>query len=178
MIVEQALNNHKLIEIEDDEHEHQQSSPRGVLEIPVSGSDSDNHSSVSRSLSSRGSSFNEKSPEMGGDDEEGRRPEAGLISTSSVAQDSRWRNLVCNLKWKSFKRFSTMPLVAGYEMSRKSLMRRLGRHPIINEEIIDGVRWTIPKPSWRNFTFEELTAATGGFSLGKLFCCLMYRCKH
>ncbi|XP_076882052.1 receptor-like cytosolic serine/threonine-protein kinase RBK1 [Bidens hawaiensis] len=167
---EQALNNLKLIEIEDDEHEHehQQSSPRGVLEIPVFGSDSDNHSSVSRSLSSRGSSFNEKSPEMAGDDEEGRRPEAGLISTSSVAQDTRWRNLVCNLKWKSFKRFSTMPLVAGYEMSRKSLMRRLGRHPIINEEIIDGVRWTVPKPSWRNFTFEELTVATGGFSLDNL----------
>ncbi|XP_076905430.1 receptor-like cytosolic serine/threonine-protein kinase RBK1 [Bidens hawaiensis] len=164
---EQALNNHKLIEIEDDEHghehEHQQSSPRGVLEIPVSGSDSDNHSSVSRSLSSRGSSFNEKSPEMAGDDEERSRPEAGLISTSSVAQDTRWRNLVCNLKWKSFKRFSTMPLVAGYEMSRKSLMRRLGRHPII-----DGVQWTVPKPSWRNFTFEELTAATGGFSLDNL----------
>ncbi|KAJ0464198.1 putative non-specific serine/threonine protein kinase [Helianthus annuus] len=102
--------------------------------------------------------------ECGGDEEEGGRP--GLISSSSVAQDVRWRHLVCSLKWKSFKRFSTVPLVAGYEMSRKSLMRRLGKHHV-SEEMVDGVRWTVPKPSWRNFTFDELSAATGGFSLGK-----------
>ncbi|KAJ0840399.1 putative protein kinase RLK-Pelle-RLCK-VI family [Helianthus annuus] len=172
---QQPLNNPKVIQIEynDDNYKQQQqsSSPRGVLEIPLSGSDSDN----SRSLSSRGSSFNEKSPEMetesdsatecGGDEEEGGRP--GLISSSSVAQDVRWRHLVCSLKWKSFKRFSTVPLVAGYEMSRKSLMRRLGKHHV-SEEMVDGVRWTVPKPSWRNFTFDELSAATGGFSLDNL----------
>ncbi|KAI3798769.1 hypothetical protein L1987_34048 [Smallanthus sonchifolius] len=158
--------NHKVIEIKDDDDE--QSSPRGVLEITVSGSDSDNHSSLSRCLSSRGSSFNEKSPEVDGDgdsatgdEEDGGR--AGLISTSSVAQALRWRNLVCNLKWKSFKRFSTVPLVAGYELSRKSLMRRLGKQH--NDDVtIDGVNWVVPKPSWRNFTLEELAAATDCFS--------------
>ncbi|KAI3794349.1 hypothetical protein L1987_36979 [Smallanthus sonchifolius] len=160
--------NHKVIEIEDDDDE--QSSPRGVLEITVSGSDSDNLSSMSRSrsLSSRGSSFNEKSPEVDGDGDSATGDEeegggAGIISTSSVAQALRWRNLVCNLKWKSFKRFSAVPLVAGYELSRKSLMKRLGKHH--NDEVtIDGVNWVVPKPSWRNFTLEELAAATDCFS--------------
>ncbi|KAK1410541.1 hypothetical protein QVD17_37078 [Tagetes erecta] len=151
------------IEDEDDEHDYQslsESSPRGVLEISLSGSDSDNHSSISRSLSSRGSSFNEDSANLDEDDG-GRAP--GLISSSSVAQALRWRNLICNLKWKSFKRFSTVPLVSGYELSRKSLMRRLGKHH--NDEVmIDGVNWDVPKPSWRNFTLAELAAATDCFS--------------
>ncbi|KAK9062102.1 hypothetical protein SSX86_019287 [Deinandra increscens subsp. villosa] len=169
---EQSTENHKVIEIEDDDDDDQ-SSPRGVLEIPVSGSDSDNHSSVSRSrsLSSRGSSFNEKSPETEGDEEEGGGGgggRAGLISASSAAQAVRFKNLICNLKWKSFRRFSTVPLVAGYELSRKSLMRRLGKQH--NEEVvtIDGVNWVVPKPSWRNFTLAELADATDTFSLRNL----------
>ncbi|KAL8194065.1 hypothetical protein R6Q57_026307 [Mikania cordata] len=170
---EESLENNKVIEIEDEDDE-EQSSPRGVLEITVSGSDSDNHSIASRCLSSRGSSFNEKSTAIDGDtnsatggDEDVDGGGAGLISTSSVDQALRWRNLICNLKWKSFKRFSTAPLVAGYELSKKSLMRRLGKHN--NDEVtIDGVNWVVPKPSWRNFTLEELAAATDNFAADNL----------
>lgn len=163
---EEASKNHKDVEIEDGDDHEEQSSPRGVLEIPVSGSDSD---SLSRSLSSRGSSFNDKSPsdyatECGGEEEEDDGARAGLISPSTVGQALRWRNLVYNLKWKSFKRFSTVPLVAGYELSRKSLMKRLGKQYHSNEEAIDGSNWEVPKPSWRNFTLEELAAATDDFS--------------
>ncbi|KAI7733068.1 hypothetical protein M8C21_033425 [Ambrosia artemisiifolia] len=167
---EQSQETHKIIQIEDEEEDddddhkqHDESSPRGVFEILLSGSDSDNHSTVSRSLSSRGSSFNEKSPELEPDGDCATECGGnGLISSSSMAQDIRWRHLVCNLKWKSFKRFSTVPLVAGYEMSRKSLMRRLGRHNV-GKEMVDGVRWMVRKPSWRNFTLDELSVATGGF---------------
>ncbi|KAD7478602.1 hypothetical protein E3N88_01738 [Mikania micrantha] len=171
--LQESLENKKVIEIEDEDDE-EQSSPRGVLEITVSGSDSDNHSIASRCLSSRGSSFNEKSTAIDGDansatggDEDIDGGGAGLISTSSADQALRWRNLICNLKWKSFKRFSTVPLVAGYELSKKSLMRRLGKHN--NDEVmIDGVNWVVPKPSWRNFTLEELAAATDNFAAGKI----------
>lgn len=162
---EEAPINHKEIEILDGDYEtdEQQSSPRGVLEIPASSSDSDNHSTVSRSLSSRGSSFNEKSPAMDGETESAIDcAGAGLISPSSVAQALRWRNLVYNLKWKSFKRFSTVPLVAGYELSRKSLLKRLGKHH--NEEAVHGGDLAVPKPSWRNFTLEELAFATDYFN--------------
>ncbi|KAI3519002.1 hypothetical protein L1887_07963 [Cichorium endivia] len=170
---DEAPKNEKVIEIEDGDDHEDQSSPRGVLEIPVSGSDSDNQSSVSRSLSSRGSSFNDKSPdgevdsatECGGEEEVGGG--AGLVSPSSTAQGLQWRNLVDNLKWKSIKRLSTLPLVAGYELSRKSLMKRLGKNHTI-EEAIDGGNWAVPKPSWRNFTLEELAAATDSFSTGNL----------
>ncbi|KAI3819957.1 hypothetical protein L1987_13811 [Smallanthus sonchifolius] len=55
MIAEEALTDHKVILIEDE-----QSSPRGVLEISVSGTGSDY-------LSSCGSSFNEQPPVTEGD---------------------------------------------------------------------------------------------------------------
>ncbi|KAL7612439.1 receptor-like cytosolic serine/threonine-protein kinase RBK1 [Lactuca sativa] len=162
---DESPKNEKVIEIEDGDDHEDQSSPRGVLEIPVSGSDSDNQSSVSRSLSSRGSSFNDKSPEgevdCGGEEEAGGG--AGVGNPSSTA----WRNLVDNLKWKSIKRLSTFPLVAGYELSRKSLMKRLAKNHNI-EEAIDGGNWAVPKPSWRNFTLEELAAATDNFSSDNL----------
>lgn len=165
LVVDESPKNEKVIEIEDGDDHEDQSSPRGVLEIPVSGSDSDNQSSVSRSLSSRGSSFNDKSPEgevdCGGEEEAGGG--AGVGNPSSTA----WRNLVDNLKWKSIKRLSTFPLVAGYELSRKSLMKRLAKNHNI-EEAIDGGNWAVPKPSWRNFTLEELAAATDNFSSGEI----------
>lgn len=155
-------NNHKIIEIEDGDDHEEQESPRGVLEIPISGSDSDNHSS----LSSRGSSFNEKSParsatECGGEEEE----EGG---GRAVGQSLQWRNLVDSLKWKSFKKFSTVPLLAGYGVSRKSLMKKLGRNHGGEETVDGGGNWAVPKPSWRNFTLDELAAATDSFSPANL----------
>ncbi|KAL4577901.1 hypothetical protein LXL04_014016 [Taraxacum kok-saghyz] len=165
----EAPKNEKVIEIEDGDDHEDQSSPRGVLEIPVSGSDSDNQSSLSRSLSSRGSSFNDKSPdgEVDSATEEEGSGGAEVVNSSATAHGLQWRNLVDNLKWKSIKRLSALPLMAGYELSRKSLMKRLGKNQSI-EDTIEGGNWAVPKPSWRNFTLEELATATDNFSSGNL----------
>ncbi|KAI3725692.1 hypothetical protein L1987_65484 [Smallanthus sonchifolius] len=117
-----------------------QLSPRGVLEVSGSCSDSDNS----------GMLFCEKSPATGGD---GDGPEM-------VQSTVPWRNLIDNLKRKSLRRFSMGPLVAGYELSRKSFMMKLGRNNSSDGAINDTY---IPKPSWRNFTFQELAVATNGF---------------
>ncbi|KAM0067629.1 putative protein kinase RLK-Pelle-RLCK-VI family [Helianthus debilis subsp. tardiflorus] len=150
---EEDLKVHKDIPIEDDEQS--QSSPRGVLEITVSGTDSDDISS----FSSRGSSFNDKSPategdaesatDSGGDEDDGGRAE--VYGPLAVSQGLRWRNLVYNLKLKSksLKMFS---------------MKRLGMRHDDDVAVVDGGDWTVAKPSWRNFTFKELADATDSFS--------------
>ncbi|XP_076934774.1 receptor-like cytosolic serine/threonine-protein kinase RBK1 [Bidens hawaiensis] len=139
---EEAVNNDKVIPMDDDE----QSSPRGVLETAVSGTDSDCQSS----LSSRGSSFNEKSPCTEGDTDSATDEDDGRAPL--VAPAVRWRNLVCNLKSKSLKVFS-----------KKSLMKKPNNNNN-NEVAVDGGDWAVTKPSWRNFTFPQLSAATDGFS--------------
>ncbi|PWA69948.1 protein kinase superfamily protein [Artemisia annua] len=126
-------------DIEDDAHS-EQSSPRGVLEIPISGSDSDNQSSIS----SRGSSFNEKSS-CGGDEEE-------VISASSL----RWRKV---LKWKTVKPWL------------KKLGKGHGGGDVVVGDGGDGGEggeWVVDKPSWRNFSLAELTVATDGFNPANL----------
>ncbi|KAK1432419.1 hypothetical protein QVD17_09315 [Tagetes erecta] len=111
-----------------------QSSPRGVLEVSGSCSDSDNS----------GMLFCEKR----GDGAE---------------TEQSWRkNLIDNLKRKSFRRFSMGALVAGYEHSRKSFVMKMGRNNSSDATI------NMAKPSWRNFTFHELAMATNGFSSDNL----------
>ncbi|KAL8251595.1 hypothetical protein R6Q59_035288 [Mikania micrantha] len=116
-----------------------QSSPRGVLEVSGSCSDSDNSSML----------FGEKSQATGDGD-------GAEMVQSTVA----WRNLIGNLKRKSLRRFSIGPLVAGYELSKKGFMNKLGRNNSSDATINDCY---MPKPSWRNFTFQELAVATNGF---------------
>nr|XP_043633923.1 receptor-like cytosolic serine/threonine-protein kinase RBK1 [Erigeron canadensis] len=165
-------NYYKDIEIEEEEaneNHHQEdddqsSSPRGVLEITetrTSGSDSDNQSS---SLSSsRGSSFNEKTLATS-ETEQQQKQKQNNKSEEETPQSLKWRNLVYNLKWKSLKRFS------GYELSRKSLLKRLGKFNGNEEEEdeVDGCGvgggLAVAKPSWRNFSLEELAVATDGFN--------------
>ncbi|MFS7969724.1 putative protein kinase RLK-Pelle-RLCK-VI family [Helianthus anomalus] len=112
-------------ESECNETSDDQSSPRGVLEVSGSCSDSD------------------KSQANGDGD------------------GATWRNLINNLKRKSFRRFSMGPLVAGYELSRKGFVKKLGRNNSSDAAVND---FYMPKPSWRNFTFHELAVATDGFS--------------
>ncbi|KAK3021314.1 hypothetical protein RJ639_045822 [Escallonia herrerae] len=133
-----------------------QSSPRGVLEIPVLGSDSDNSSNISsssRSSSSCGSSLSEKSGEQKG--------------SLGESHGLHWKNLIENIKRRSLRRFSTIPLLGGYESSRKNAKRKLGRNRS-SEESIDCGGLIVPKPSWRNFSYEELVAATDNFNPDKL----------
>ncbi|XP_028058375.1 receptor-like cytosolic serine/threonine-protein kinase RBK1 [Camellia sinensis] len=128
-----------------EEDSDDQSSPRGVLEIPISGSDSDN--------SSCGTSATEKS----------------TVHRALFGENNglHWRNLIDNIKWKSMRRFSTIPLLGGYEISRKNLRRKLGLSPGIDDESDCG-DIVVPKPSWRNFTKKELADATDNFSPEKL----------
>lgn len=145
-----------------------QSSPRGVFEVPGSGSDSDNSIKIRRSTSANASSYSLKfdgRPQAvatgGCDGDTGTENNSVSTPVSPTEETVPWRrNMMDNLKWKSFRRFSTGPLVAGYELSRKSFMRKLGRNSSeanINE-------FCVPKPSWRSFTYEELESATNGFS--------------
>ncbi|KAI3669218.1 hypothetical protein L6452_40445 [Arctium lappa] len=140
-----------------DNESDDQSSPRGVLEVVGSGSDSDNSSYISRSVSEN----------IGCDDGDGENNSSNSNMDPIVVQAEAvpWRNLIDNLKWKSFRRLSTGPFVAGYELSRKSFMKKLGRNHSSEATINE---FYVPKPSWRNFSFQELTAATNSFSSDNL----------
>ncbi|KAG5529611.1 hypothetical protein RHGRI_030107 [Rhododendron griersonianum] len=130
------------------------SSPRGVLETPVSGSSDFDNSSISSGSSSFDSSAAEKSPV--------ENPLIGEIGSNNVLH---WKNLIENIKWKSVRRFSTIPLIGGYDL--KNLRRKLGRNRSADEEIDCGDS-VVPKPSWRNFSRSELSVATDNFSPEKL----------
>ncbi|EXC35476.1 Receptor-like cytosolic serine/threonine-protein kinase RBK1 [Morus notabilis] len=125
-----------------------EASPRGVLEIPVSGTESDQSSSTSSS-----SSLGEKT-----------------TTGRSQGQRGQWKNVLELLKRKSARRFSTMPfLAASYEMSRRNLRRKLARIRSAEEgRVVDCEGFMAAKPSWRSFGYAELAAATANFSPGKV----------
>ncbi|GAA0167774.1 hypothetical protein LIER_22633 [Lithospermum erythrorhizon] len=123
----------------------EQSSPRGVL------SPNSNYSSSSFGASdSSSSSSNEKVPTT-------RKQNHGLI----------WKNLVEQVKKRSVMKFSNIPFLGGYEFSKKTMRRKLGRIRSAEENFETG-DFVMPKPSWRNFTYHELVEATDNFSYDKL----------
>ncbi|CAI9111441.1 OLC1v1011662C1 [Oldenlandia corymbosa var. corymbosa] len=136
-----------------------QSSPRGVFEIPVSGSSDSDHSSTERSSSfGSSSSSDEKS--------------SSFIHKACSFKDGQkvvqWKTLFDTIKRRSVRRFSMVPLLAGGpDFGRKSTRRKLGRNRS-SEESLDCGDMVIPKPSWRNFSFEELSQATDNFTPDKL----------
>lgn len=126
-----------------------QPSPRGVLEIPVLGMGSDSDSSSSSSSNS--SSFSPKKS-----------------VSQIVIRDSyglQLKNIIENIKKKSSRRFSVIPLLTTYEISRKSLRRKLTKLYTSEEGDIDCI--AVAKPSWKNFPYSQLVAATNNFSPGK-----------
>lgn len=127
------------------------------METPVSGSSDFDNSSISSGSSSFDSSAAEKSTV--------ENPLIGEIGSNNVLH---WKNLIENIKWKSVRRFSTIPLIGGYDL--KNLRRKLGRNRSAEEEIDCGDS-VVPKPSWRNFSRSELSAATDNFSPGELHLC-------
>lgn len=127
-------------------------SPRGVFEIPIVGTDSD------QSESSSG----------GGGDGEGTLTVAEKeLIPAALLQDAGgipWKTMIGCIKKKSVWRFSTIPLLAAsYEISRRNFKRKLARIRSADEGITSD---DIPfcKPSWRNYGFSELSAATNNFS--------------
>ncbi|XP_028785171.1 receptor-like cytosolic serine/threonine-protein kinase RBK1 isoform X2 [Neltuma alba] len=124
-----------------------QASPRGILEIPVSGTESD-HSGSS-------SIYSSSSPE--------KSSEAERVNVRE-GLGQPWKAMMESFKKKSAQRISAISLLtASYEMSRKSLRkRRMERIRSAEEGINLGAIPT--KPSWRNFDYAELQAATDDFN--------------
>ncbi|RDY13041.1 Receptor-like cytosolic serine/threonine-protein kinase RBK1, partial [Mucuna pruriens] len=125
-------------------------SPTDVLGVPISGTDSDSTGSSNYS--------GPESPGLGPQRTQGRE-----------GQNLQWKAMMDVLRLKSVRRFSTIPmLAASYEISRRSLRNKLARIRTANEDDdldgaidIDGIA---TKPSWRNFTYDDLVAATDDFS--------------
>lgn len=125
-------------------------SPRCVLEIPISGTDSD-HSSSSSSSSCSSGSTEKLVPER-----------TGILRESNGIQ---WKQILDSFKKKSVRRFSVIPLISTYEtIARKNLRRKLARIQHSADIFIDCEGIMAPKPSWRNFDYLELEAATDNFS--------------
>lgn len=135
----------KGVEISDDDD----SSPRGVLEIPVLGPTDSDHTG-----SSSGSSC--ISPTQ--------KPVAPAQLRESHG-GSQWRSMIESFRKKSIRRFTST--LASYDVSKKSLSRRLLRIRSADDGI-DYNGTPIPKPSWRSFDFAELAAATDNFSSGQI----------
>ncbi|KAI9125253.1 hypothetical protein K1719_003869 [Acacia pycnantha] len=130
-------------------------SPRGILEIPVSGTESDNSGSSSSSRNSS-SFFSSSSPEKLSSSETER-------VNVRECQGQPWKAMIDSWRKKSVQRISAISLLASsYEMSKKSLRkRRIERIRSAEDRIHLGI---IPKKlSWRNFDYAELQAATDNF---------------
>ncbi|XP_051126655.1 receptor-like cytosolic serine/threonine-protein kinase RBK1 [Andrographis paniculata] len=136
----------------------EQSSPRGILEVHVSGSDSDNSGSL---MDSRSSSFGgEKSPETA------EKAAAATAEADWSYGNLNWKKLLGQVKKSSPTwRFSNIPVLAGYNLSKKSGKKSRSR---VSVDALDCGDFVMPKPSWRNFTYDELKQATDDFSPDKL----------
>lgn len=125
-----------------------EASPRAILETPVSGTESDN---------SGCSSFGPCSPE--------KSPTAEAVKAAGKGQVQQWMSMIDVFKFKSVRKLTAIPLLAaGHEISKKGLTKKLARIRSAEESIDIGAIPT--KPSWRNFDYEELAAATNDFSSG------------
>ncbi|XP_010462975.1 PREDICTED: receptor-like cytosolic serine/threonine-protein kinase RBK1 [Camelina sativa] len=128
--------------------ELKQSTPRCVLEIPVMSSDSDNSSSSS--------SCSSCSPD---------KSTSPLSTTpTNVSSFHQWNKMIDSIKKKSIRRFSVIPLLASYELTRKNMRRKQHKLTPSSENEFDCGPILFAKPSWRNFTFDELVAATDNFN--------------
>ncbi|CAF1787864.1 hypothetical protein YC2023_120236 [Brassica napus] len=87
------------------------------------------------------------------------------IVSSSYHGGLQWNKMIESIKKKSIRRFTVIPLLASYELTRKNLRRKQPKLPFPpSENGFPCERFFMPKPSWRNFTYEELVAATDDFN--------------
>ncbi|KAE9614473.1 hypothetical protein Lal_00012270 [Lupinus albus] len=125
-------------------------SPTGVFEVPISDSSGSSNCS---SISSPGKlSPTEMQPR----------------SQWKDGYSQQWKAMIDGLRFKSVRRFSTIPLLAAsYEISRKNMRKKLSRIRASNDDdYVDDIDLeNFPtKPSWKNFTYDELATATDDFS--------------
>lgn len=149
-----------------------ETSPRGVLEIPVlDGSSVSENSSASdspKSCSSCSSSSVEK-PSI----EKPSSPQKATATTTlfnPLSYGVQFKGFFDIMKRKSaVRRFSTstINLLSSYDLSAKSLRKKLARIRSAEDSFDCGLL-SAAKPSWRNFKYSELAAATDHFSPGRL----------
>ncbi|XP_031117699.1 receptor-like cytosolic serine/threonine-protein kinase RBK1 isoform X2 [Ipomoea triloba] len=164
-----------ILEEDEERNPRGDSSPRGVLEIPTSGSsDSDNNSSIN---GERSRSFGSPSPSL---------PDLKAAATEGEANDAeeeeelpggggggfdptamQWKGIFYQIKRKSAKSFPIVPLFGyfggGHDIIRRSRRMFFSRNRC-SDDNIDCGDFSIAKPSWRSFTLQELTEATDNFS--------------
>ncbi|KAE8709471.1 Receptor-like cytosolic serine/threonine-protein kinase RBK1 [Hibiscus syriacus] len=124
-------------------------SPRGVLENPGLGSDSD-----CKSCSSSSSSL--------------ICPEKTTPSEKNINLDFSglpFKQIIGTIKKKTPISFSIFPLVASYDISRKNLMKKIAK--LYGTEVDDDCLSQV-KPSCKNFAYSELAAATDNFNPNNL----------
>lgn len=128
-----------------------EASPRAILETPVSGTESDNSGS---------SSFSSYSPEDSPPVETTVEGKLGWKESNMM----QWKSMIDVFKFKSVRRLTAIPLVAAVnnDIAKKGLTKKLARIRSAEETIDIGAIAT--KPSWRNFDYDELAAATNDFS--------------
>ncbi|CAJ2636306.1 receptor-like cytosolic serine/threonine-protein kinase RBK1 [Trifolium pratense] len=142
-------------------------SPRHVFEVPISdceSTESSNYNSCATTpqrAPQHGATTPQRAPQHGGKTSSPREEGGGY--------HYQWRNMIEGLRFKSVRRFSTIPLLAtSYESSRRNLRNKLARIRTNEDDEndfngamdLDG----ITKPSWRNFSYEDLVAATDNFN--------------
>ncbi|PKA56081.1 Receptor-like cytosolic serine/threonine-protein kinase RBK1 [Apostasia shenzhenica] len=141
--------NKEIVKNESDDHSNDcsnEGSPRGVLEVPISSVHSDGGSSSESSSSGRS---------------------VALCGSVLESQSSQWKSLIGGLllrRKKSIMRSSTFPPAArgnGSERKRSGSFR-MGE----DKGWCEAAQLEIPmrRPSWRNFDYQELMAATNNFS--------------
>lgn len=87
-------------------------------------------------------------------------------NVSSSYHGLQWNKMIESIKKKSMRRFSVIPLLASYELTRKNLRRKQPKFSP-SDKSFPSEAFFMAKPSWRNFTYEELAAATDYFNPGK-----------
>lgn len=134
-------------------------SPRGVLERSASSSEIDRFTSLSSSI------INHKLTE---DDESLSSalsmPSRGNHNNNNINIHSvvQLKSKLDNMRKNSVRRLSSVAFINNIGQSRKGLRWKHGR----SHASEDSIEWMMPKPSWRNFTLQELEAATKKFSPG------------
>lgn len=129
-----------------------ESSPRTILECPVSETESDNSGSSSFISDS---SENSPPPEL---------VAGGKSNGKENQMQHHMKSMMDVFKFKSVKKLTAIPILvaASHELTKKGLTKKLARIRSAEECIDIG---SIPtKPSWRNFDYAELAAATNDFS--------------
>ncbi|KAF8085806.1 hypothetical protein N665_0646s0009 [Sinapis alba] len=128
------------------------SSPRDVLGITAMTSDTDNNSSSYSSCSSFSSEDKSSSSSAS--------PFSNTpnINVSSCSHGLQWNKMIESIKKKSIRRFTVIPSFASYQLTLKNLRRKQPKFSPSENSFF------MAKPSWRNFTYEELAAATEDFN--------------